>query len=305
MVDATTDSHLWAERYDRPLKDIFALQDEITQQIVAVLQVEVQEAELERVRRTPTANLTAYDYFLQGLEYLYRFTKEANARARQMFERAIELDPKYAAAYAALSLTYSNEWILQLSQDPQALERAFELAQKVVILDDSLPLAHRTMGVVYLWKKQYEQAIAAGERSISLDPNNADSYAVLGQILTFAGRPEEAIGVLEKAMRLNPRYPVYYSSNLGRAYRLAGRYEEAIAALKRGFIRNPDYLGLHGELAIIYSELGREEEARAEAAELLRINLNFSLEVVRQRLPFKDPAEVERYLASLRKAGLK
>ena len=145
----------------------------------------------------------------------------------------------------------------------------------------------RVLGRVYLWKKQHDQAIAEAERAIALDPNDADGYAWLGETLNFAGRPEEAIGLIEKAMRLDPRYPPSYSYLLGRAYRLTGRYEEAIAAYKRALTRNPNLLPAHHDLAIIYSELGREEEARAEAAEILRISPNFSLEVLRQRIPLQ------------------
>jgi adenylate cyclase len=218
LNDATTGGHLWSERYDRPLKDIFALQDEIRQQIVAALRVEVQEAELERVRHTPTENLTAYDYFLRGLEYGSRFTKESNAQARQMFEKAIELDPRYAEAYSALGLTYYVEWVLQWSSDPQTLERAFETAQKAIALDDSLPWAHRVLSYAYLLKKQHAQSIAEAERAVTLDPNDADSYWALAGTLTFTGRPQEAIGLVEKAMRLNPRYPAYYLHNLYERY---------------------------------------------------------------------------------------
>ena len=158
---------------------------------------------------------------------------------------------------------------------------------------------------VYVWKKQHEQAIAEAERAIALDPNDAEGHAWLGNILNFSGRAEEAIRMVEKALRLNPHGPFFYLYNLGFAYRLAGRYEEAMAALKRVLGRNPDWIPAHFNLAIIYSELGREEEARAEAAEVLRVNPNFSLEVMRQTAPFKDPAVLERYVAALRKAGLK
>ncbi|HJY81747.1 MAG TPA: adenylate/guanylate cyclase domain-containing protein, partial [Candidatus Binatia bacterium] len=238
LIDATTGGHLWSERYDRSLKDIFALQDEIAQQIIANLRVEVFEAEMERVRRAPTDNLTAYDYVLRGLESLlrafYEVKKEANAQARQMFEKAVELDPKYAGAYGVLGLTYFLDWLYGWNTDrAQSLEKAFEMAQRAVVLDDSLPSPHRILGTVYQWKKQYDQAIAEAERAITLDPNNADGYMSLGDILVYAGRPEEAIGLHEKAMRLNPRYPPQYLNTLGYAYLVAGRYEEALAPLKK------------------------------------------------------------------------
>jgi len=272
---------------------------------VTTLKLQLTMQEQGIVVRKTTDNLAAYDYFLRGLESFNRQTQEANAQARQMFEQALGLDPQYAEAYAFLSRTYDREWGLQWSQDPQTLERALVLAQQAVALDDSLPLAHQSVSQVFLWKKQHDQAIAEAERAIALDPNDADSYWWLGAILGFAGRPEEAIGLIEKAMRLNPHYPPIYLFSLGHSYYLMGRYEEAIATLKRVLNRNPDFLPAHLDLAIIYSELGREEEARAEVAEILRISPNFSLEVLRQRLPYKDPAVLERILGGLRKAGLK
>jgi adenylate cyclase len=305
LVDATTGYHVWAERYDRNLKNIFALQDEVTQKIVGALAVKLTEAEQEHVLRKDTDNLEAYDYYLRGREYFFRFTKETMAQARQMFERAIDLDPEYAAAYVGLGLTYFNEWTWQWSQDPQSLERAFELAQRAIVLNDSLPMAHILMGKIYLWEKQHEQAIAELERAIALDPNDADAYVHLANILNFAGRSEEAIGLVKKAMRLNPLYSVRYLWSLGHAYLMTRQYEKAISAVKRALKQNPDFLPPHILLAIIYSELGREEEARDEAAEILRINPNFSLEVWRQRRPYKDQAQLERILNGLHRAGLK
>jgi len=304
LIDATTGYHLWADRYDRDLKDIFAVQDEVTQQIVAALKVKLTGREQGRLGRTPTNNLEAYDCFLRGLEYHAQRTQEANARARQMFERAIALDPQFAVAYAFLGRTYLMELVFQWAENPQTAERVFSLGQKAVALDDSQPTAHETLAYAYLGKKQHAQAIAEAERALSLDPNFADAYTTLADILSFAGRPEEAIRLVETAMRLNPSYPASYLWSLGHAYRLAGRYEEAIAALKRVLTRNPDHLTAHVLLAALYSGLGREAEARTEAAEILRVSPNYSLAVVRQRMPYQDPVELERILDGLRQAGL-
>jgi adenylate cyclase len=311
LVDATTGHHLWSERYDRALKDLLGLQDEITQQIVANLRVEVGQAELERVRRIPTENLTAYDYVLRGREAFFRAffdttQKEANAQARQMLEKAVALDPQYAEAYAWLGYTYLLEWMQRWNLDPhQTLERAGELAQRAIALDNSLPRPHQLLGQVYRWKKQHEQAIAEAELALALDPNSADASVNLGDVLFTVGRPEETIGLVEKAMRLNPRYPASYLQLLGQAYTTTGRYEEAIVPLKRVVTLNPNFVFAHLILAGCYAELGREAEARAEAAEVLRLNPNFSLEELQQTAPLKDPARLERWLATLRKAGLK
>jgi adenylate cyclase len=305
LVDAGTGHHLWSERYDRTLTDIFALQDEIRQKIITALRVKLTREEQERFQRAPTANLEAYDYYLRGTESYLRLTPEAHAQAREMFEKAIALDPQYAAAYAFLGFLYTVRWVLQWSQDPQTLEQGLTLAQQALALDASLSVAHRALCWTYAWKKQHDLAIDEGLKAIALDPNDADSYNMLSQALSLAGKPEEAIGFAEKAMRLNPHYPSAYISSLGWAYGLLGRDEEAIVALRRGVALNPDWLPPHLFLAAIYSKLGREEEARTEVAEMLRINPNFSLESFRQRVPYKDPAVTERFVAALRQAGLK
>jgi adenylate cyclase len=305
LVDVNTGGHLWAEKYDRDLKDIFALQDEVTQKIVTALAVRLTRDEQERLVRKGTDNVEAYDYTLRGGEYFFHFTKGANAQARQMFERAITLDPKYASAHSWLGWTHWIEWSFGWGQDLQSLERAFELAQRAIALDDSLPEAHRLLGSVYLWKKKHELAIAVFEKSIALNPNHADAIRGLGETLYFAGKSEEAIGLIKKAMRLNPKYPVWYLLNLGHAYFLTGRYEEAIAVLKRVLNRNPNFYPAHVYLAASYIALGRQKKARAEAAEIVRINPNFSLETMRRRLPYKDQAVLERLFDALRKAGLK
>lgn len=305
LIDATTDHHLWAERYDRPLTDIFAVQDEIVQKIVTTLKLQLTLWEQGVLVRKSTDNPEAYDFLLRGVEHFNRQTPEANAQARQMFEKAIEVDSKYAEAYAWLGFTYWQEWWSQWNPVPQNLEEAFALAQKAVAQDDSLSFAHALLTSVYLQNKQHEQALAAAERTLALTPNSAVACVVLGSTLNFVGRPEEAVGLMEKAMRLDPRSSVLYLWTLGQTYRLMGRYEEAIAAQKRALTVNPNHLPSYVHLASMYGELGREEEARAAATEILRLSPHFSVEALRPRLPYKDPAAVERILAGLRKAGLK
>jgi tetratricopeptide (TPR) repeat protein len=222
-----------------------------------------------------------------------------------MWEKATELDPQFALPHILLGWTYFIEWVWQWSQDPQTLERALILAQRASALDDASPLAHQLLAGVYLFEKQHEQALVEAERATALDPNDAHSHEMLADILTFAGRPEEASGVLEKALRLNPTFPAFLFADLGLAYQLTGRYEEALATLKKALPLNPNLLPTHEILAVSYGELGREEEARAELAEVLRLSPSISLEGRRQRLPFIDPAVLERWLAALCKAGLK
>lgn len=305
LVDATTEGHLWAERYDRNLKDIFALQDEVTQKIVSALAVKLTEDEQKRLTHKYTDNMAAYDFVLKGKEYNNRFTKEANDQARQMYERAIELDPEFATAYSLLSLTHFYEWSFGWSHDPRTLDQAFELAQKAIAIDKSLPLGHAMLGQVYLWKKQHDKAIAELENAVALSPSDAKSLAILAGILNWNGRPEEAIGWIKKAMTLNPMYPSWYLWNLGHAYFLIGHYEKAIGPLERARDRNPNFLPVHVYLAASYNELGRQKEAQAEVAEIKKLSPETSMETWKQRLPYKDQAIVERLFLSLQKAGLK
>jgi adenylate cyclase len=305
LIEAATGYHLWSEQYDRPLTDIFALQDEVVQKIVTTLKLQLTLQEQGVYVHKRTNNPEAYDYFLRGMEFFWRSTQEAHVQAQPLFEKAIELDPQYAEAYVQLGWIAFLGWAWQWSSDSQMLEQAYALGQKAVALDGSLPAAHILLSFVYRWRdRQHERAIAASERAIALDPNNAEGYCGLGFALAFVGRTAEAISALEKAMRLNPQYPVVYVGALGFAYQMAGQYAEGIAAYKRALTRNPDMLFAHTNLAIIYSELNREEEAHAEVAEIQRLSPGFSLEGYRQRWPI-DPAVLERYVAALRKAGLK
>src|SRR5262249_11067334 len=227
LIDATTDSHIWAERYDRPLTDLFALQDEIVQQIVTTLNLQLTLQEQGVIVRKHTANLEAYDAFLRGVGQCHHFTQEANAQARQLFEKAVALDPQYAEAHAYLGWTYTLASRFQWSADPQNLDRALEAVHRALALDDSLPVAHAVLSNVYTEQKQYEQALAEGQRALALDPNNADSYVWQADVLNLAmGKPAEALAMMEQALRLNPHYPALYLIELGYAYRTTGRYAE-------------------------------------------------------------------------------
>jgi adenylate cyclase len=289
LSDAVEGHLVWSERYDRKLKDLFAVQDEIRHRIVLALKVQLTPEEQERFRHAPTDNLEAYDYYLRGLADYWRFTKEAQAETRRLSEQALAVDPQYAGAYALLGRTYAWEWILQWSQDSQALEKAATLAQQAVTLDESLPAAHQLLGQVYLFQKRHEQAITEAERAVSLAPNDAESYLWLGWILNYAGQSEKSLALIEKAMRLNPRHPPNYSLALGQVYRQLGRYQEAIAALRTAISRNSNLPAAHIALAATYGELGQEAEAKAEGAEVRRLNPHFSLEVYKERWPAKDP----------------
>jgi tetratricopeptide (TPR) repeat protein len=305
LADATTGEELWAERYDRRMKDVFALQDEIVRRIVTTLNLQLTLAQQGFLASRTTENIDAYDDVLRGTEYLLTFNKDGNAKARQMFEKAIELDPKYADAYSSLGSNYWFGWALQLSPDPNALDRASQLARQAIALDESLPRAHIVLSYTYLYKRQYDQAATEAERAVALDPNSALGYEALATIVGESGKPGETVDFAEKAIRLDPQGRYRYLGYEGWAYTQMGRYAEAIPIFKLNLARYPNSLFSRTNLILDYTELGREQEAREEAAEVLRISPQFSLEVLYQRAPQKDEAYRKRFFADARKAGLK
>ena len=306
LVDATTGGHLWAERYDRNLEDIFALQDEVTKRIVSVLAVKLTEDEqiCRACKCKETCNMEAYDYYLKGLEHFSRITREANLDARKMFEKSIEVDPQYAPAISQLGTTYLYDWTYGWEDDLQLLEKAFNLAQQAMTLDDSLSDAHSLLGYVYLWKREHQKAISETEKAVALEPNNADWLVCLGDILTWDERPDKALGLIKKAMRLNPKHPGPYLWSLGHSYFLMKQYEEAISSFKRALNINPNYHPSHFYLAASYSELGKNKEARAQIAELLHKWPVGCLEAARKRLPYKTQTTLKRVLNAVSNAGL-
>jgi tetratricopeptide (TPR) repeat protein len=227
------------------------------------------------------------------------------AEAVSTLKELISRSPNVSVAHLALAESYVQQWAFQQSQVPQTLEQAWAAAQRVIALNDSSPWGHALLGSVYLYQQRYEQALAEMERAVALDPNNARGYAGLAEILSRAGRSEDALRMVEQALRRKPSVADLHLKSVGAAYDLAGKPEEAIAPLKQYISRYPNILSAHLTLAAVYSELGRDTEARAEAGEVLRLNPPFSLEIHKERAPIKDPAVLERHIAALRKAGLK
>lgn len=305
LIDGSSGGHLWAERYDRDLTDIFAVQDEVTQHIVSALSLKLTRDERQRLARKGTENLEAYDCYLRGRESYWRLTREAIGQAKLMFERAIALDPGFAVAYARLSGCHNLEYINGWSESPEeSRQRAYELALKAVSMDAVEPQGYYSLGLVRLWRRELDAATAAMEKGIALDPNFAPSYAGLGLILHYAGRSAESLDLIAQAMRLDPHYPDMFLHFAGQAYFALGRYEDAAASLKRRLVRNPNTDASRVLLAACYGHLGQAGAARAEWREALRINPAYSLENRRRILPYKDPQDFERIVDGLRKAGL-
>jgi adenylate cyclase len=306
LIDALAGHYLWAERYDRDLKDIFALQDEITMKIINALQVELTEGEHARLWGKGTDNLQAYLKSLQAREFYLASTIETNARARRMAEEAIALDPEYAPPYHSLSVTHFHDVLFRTTKSPdQSIKLAVELAQKAIALDDSYALAHGFLGILYTYfMRNHEKGIIEAQKGVALDPNGAHGYLYLSLTLRFAGKFEEAIQANEKAIRLNPFPPVTYFRFACMSYIGAGRYEEAIAAGKKAITIAPDEHMSHMLLAAAYSLAGRQEEAGIEAKEVLRLNPKYSVAFWGKRLPYKNQADREHLIGALRKAGL-
>jgi adenylate cyclase len=309
LIDAATGHHLWAERYDREILDIFSVQDEITQAIVSTLPGRLEDAGWERARRKRNPDLTAYDYFLLGLERLNRFTREDNHEARQHAQTAVQHDPLFSRAYALLAATHLWD-LLMYGKDEDSLEKGFESAESALSLDDEDSWTHGMLGYVRFMRRQDEEAVIQFERAIALNQNDADAIAFFGNVLIYLGRWEEGLDCITKAKRLNPFPPVYYHWFHGIALYSAGDYGNAISAVKQ--IRSLDRWH-HGLLAMCHAQSGKMDEAGAEIAKFMeapQVTDDDSLtddvrELVNERVNrYRLQADRDHFLEGLRKAGL-
>ena len=309
LIDALSGYHLWAERYDRDLEDLFALQDEVTLKILTAMQVKLTEG--EQASRSEKyfkgkKGLDCYLKFLECLSALNSHSVDGTRVGRRFAEEAIEMCPENPMVYSLMSMANIYEYWLGLGKSPQeSVEKGMKMAQKALAMDDSTPGLHAILSALYTIKREHDKAIAEGERAVAIEPGSAGSYGYYGFSLNFGGRPEEAIPVVQRAIRLNPVGDTGYFLQLGHAYRLTGRFEEAVSEYKKALQRSPDNLVAHVVLAVTYIMMGREKEAHAEAAEVLRLNPKFSLDSWSERLTFKDQSITENYIDALRKAGLK
>jgi adenylate cyclase len=309
LIDAVTGAHRWAERYDRELKDVFAGQDEVSRAIVAVLLAHVNKTEAERTLLKPPATWQAYDFFMRASDIWSAFVSSPNVdnlyEARRLLERSISLDPNYARAYAMLSTTHLHAWLQPLDDDhliPAALERAHRLARKAVRLDPNLPIAHASLGLVLTFEGQHEQSVAEFEKAIALNPNFMDYR--FGGTLIRAGEPARAIHVIETYMRCDPFYSPWAPGLLGMARYFLKEYSEALPLLREFTSRSPNVSQGHVWLAANLAQLGRLDEARAEAAEVLRIDPKYTIDGTQRRVALHKPEDAEHLFDGLRKAGL-
>ena len=302
LIDAATGARLWAERYDRTLEDVFAVQDEVAATIAATLAGRVQAVGIEQARRKPTADLAAYDCVLRGMEHLAGYGEEANARARAMFERAVGLDPGYALAKAFLALTiYVEEFIGHGRAEGPGLERALALANEAVALDGEDSRCHRVLAQVLLALRRFGPADHHSERALALNPNDAHAAADRAYVLLYLGRPGEAVALMHQAARLNPLHPLWYWTMLARALHFSGEHEEAIGAYERYPTPGAPTFAY---LAACHARLDRAGEARHFVAKVLAARPDFSSSAWVAALPFRREEDRGRLLEELRAAGL-
>ncbi|MGX9576911.1 adenylate/guanylate cyclase domain-containing protein [Mesorhizobium sp. f-mel] len=305
LIDATSGGHLWAERFDRDLTDIFAVQDDVTQQIVDALALNLTEGDRQRLAPEHPRNTEAYDCFLRGRELWHRLTKETNIAARNLLQRAIELDPMFASAHAFLALTHGLDYLNRWSASPpESMAQAEEVATRAVTLDGSDPWAHWALAIVKLYSRRHDGAINEAERAIVLNPNFAEGHVALGEALYYSGRSEDALESFGRGKALNPYFPDVLLHFQALASFQLGRYEEAVDLLMQRLARNAVTDVSRALLAASYGHLGRFAEARAAWQEVLRVNPDYSLEYRRKVLPYKNPADFEHVVDGLRKAGV-
>jgi adenylate cyclase len=303
LVDALTGNQLLSERFDGETTDVFALQDDITIKVLGAINVKFTGAAWTKYYKG-THGLDCFLKFLEALGTVQGMTLADTHKAQQIAEEGLAMCPEIPSFYnllASVNLTY---YWFDLSKSPQGyIEKAAELLQKSLALDENDAGVHSSLSQLYLTKRDYDKAIAEAERSLTFDPGSAGALYRYTRALTFSGRPEEAIPLQEKAIRLNPLGPSQVYGDLGLALRLTGRLEEAVF-YKKAIERAPNDFWFHANLAVTYIMMGRDEEARASAAEVLRINPKFTLELYAKRSLVKDRSVIDKAIDALRKAGL-
>jgi adenylate cyclase len=302
LIDALTDRHVWAERYDRELSDIFAMQDEVTALIVATISGRVEAAAVERVHRSPTTNMRAYEYLLAAKVLHHRSTAADNAEAQKMVDKALALDPNYAHAHAWRACIAGQAWVYGWCADRDATWNKISEALGIALsLDDNDSDVHRILAAVNLNRGNHEAAQYHQERALALNPNYDLIVVQQGEYLTWVGMPEEGVEWIRKAMRLNPHHPERFWNHLGRAYFVARKYPEASEAFRR--ITKPDQYH-HAFLAGAAAMAGDPATAELHRKQVLASDANFTVEGYLATLHYKRPEDTEHHREALLRAGL-
>ena len=306
LIDATIGNHIWSERYDRGLTDIFALQDEITMKIMTALQVKLTEGQMARLTARGTKNLDAYLKCVEAREYILHLNRENNALAKEKLKEAIALDPNYPAAYRFLGTSHFIDiWTKATDSPRRSMGEAIKYLKKAISLDPLYGDAHSFLGFVLIFGRQYDKAVAEVEKGVVLCPGSANSYMYLANVLRCVGRPEEAIQAYEKSLRMNPFSPSNVNYGLAVAYLFTGQCKEAVEQALKAVHLEPKSVVNHVVLTAILGACGREEDARSRAKELLKVQPNFTVGYFAKQIAFKNDADRDLILNGLRKAGLK
>lgn len=305
LIDGLTGGHVWAERYDRDTDDIFAVQDEVTEEIVSVLAVKLTSREKGRLGHRSTGNLEAYEAFLRGREQFWRHTKQGMALARPQLEAAVARDPDFALAWATLALAHNMDYINRWTTTPHhSQEQALALAARALQLDAEEPWVHFAVSTTCLWAKRVDEALDAARRALELEPNFAPAHAALGNALVYAGQARESLAHVARAMRLDPFYPSIYLYIYGLAQYLIGEYRDATETLRRRLARDSDADTSRVLLAACHGQLGETEIAQREWVTALAASPQYSLRDRREVWPFKNAADFEHIVEGLRLAGI-
>jgi len=305
LIECESGAHIWAERYDRDVEDIFMVQDELTRRIVNVLEIKLSGGERSRRDARSKVNAQAYDCLIRGRRCLLQFTAESLREGRATLERAIELDGSLASAYANLALLCGAELLNRWNgATADAFERALAIARKACEIDQYEPMAYMALGTILTWNKQLDAAEAAAQRATELDANFASAYGCQGTAVHFKGQYGRAIDLFEQAMRLDPEFDLWLQ-HCGRSQLALERYAQAETSFKRRLILMPRSDVTRVYLASLYGYTGRIEEARQLWSEALEINPSFSVEHLIRLMPYTDPAPVQRFVEGLRLAGVK
>jgi adenylate cyclase len=305
LVDARTGFERWAKRYDRPLAEVFAVQDAVTASVVRALAVRLSPHEKENIAERATDNLLAYDRFQEGQRLAKDQTADSARRAQAAYRSAIAADPNYGRAYGALAYLLARSFRFGWTDTPaETIDRALELARKAVALDPAIPQTHWALGYVYLMRRDYANAEAAARDALQVAPNYADGYGLLAFIKNALGQPQAAIELIERGMRLNPYYTWDYPYNLGRAYYMLGRIGEAIKLLEEARRRNENAPGTRLYLAASYIRAGRQADAEWEVQELSVLSPSETISHLKKADPIDEPKLMGAFVADLRKAGL-
>jgi len=305
LVNAGTGFNAWAGRYDRKVKEVFAIQDDVTRNIVRILSIQTTRQEETRLARKATSNLEAYDYFQEGMRYYRAITREGNELARQSYRKAIELDPDYGRAYGAIAVTLVTDYRWGWTDTPaETLEHALELATRAVELDPASPQTHWALGFVRLARREYSEASTAAEKSIEVAPNYADGYGLLGIISANQNDAQQAIKYTRRGMELNPYYTWEYLYTLGMSYHMLEDYDKAIQVLEEAQARNGNVVQVKLYLAACYVRVNRQDDAEWVVEQLQVISPTTLLSTLDKTLSLSNSAARRILLADLKKAGL-